>query len=184
LPTTTDATGRLANLDSFVTDRHRAERLTLHHLDELRHQHPDEAVMAGLGGPKTVADTESYLVRNLAHWAEHGFGLWIVYPRDDDMPIGRAVLRHLVLDDGGAPEIEVGYAFYEPWWGQGFATEVTLACLDLGFRRLLRESIVAVTSPDNASSQHVLTKCGLVFERPVMVGGAPMSLFRIYSHEA
>jgi RimJ/RimL family protein N-acetyltransferase len=157
----------------------RAERLAPHHFDELRRMHTDAAVMQELGGVKTHADTESYLDRNLAHWDEHGFGLWIVYALEGHEPIGRAVLRHLSLGAGDWTEIEVGYAFYEPWWGQGLATEVTLACLNLGFHHLHCDSIVAVTSPANSSSQHVLTKCGLVFEREVTLGGAPMSLFRI-----
>lgn len=165
-------------LDTFTTTRVRAERLAPRHLDELRRMHTDPLVMLELGGIRTQAETESYLARNLAHWDEHGFGLWIVYSREGDVPVGRAVLRHLVLDEGGPPEVEVGYAFYQPWWGQGLATEVTLACLNLGFRQLRCDSIVAVTTDANVASQQVLTKCGLAFEREVSVAGAWMSLFR------
>ena len=172
-------------MDTFTTTRLRAERLAPRHFEELRRMHTDPVVMRELGGVKAPADTESYLARNLAHWDEHGFGLWIVYPLEGDEPIGRAVLRNLVLDAdseaGPTTDVEVGYAFYEPWWGQGLATEVTLACLNLGFRHLHRSSIVAVTSPGNLASQRVLNKSGLAFEREVSLGGTWMSLFRTLS---
>ncbi len=71
-----------------------------------------------------------------------------------------------------------GYAFYPPFWGRGLATEVASACLELGRRTLGLSTIVAVTSPDNLASQHVLEKVGLVYERDFMHEGARSSLFR------
>ena len=46
-------------------------------------------------------------------------------------------------------------------WGLGVATEAATVVLDLGFRVLELDSIVAVTHPDNRGSQAVLTKIGL-----------------------
>jgi ribosomal-protein-alanine N-acetyltransferase len=71
-----------------------------------------------------------------------------------------------------------GYGFYEPYWGQGLATEVTRACVRFGLEILHRESIVGITSPGNTGSQHVLTKCGLVYERDTDVDGEVVALFR------
>lgn len=163
--------------DRFESDRLRMERLELRHLPELRRMHRDEAVMRHLGGVRDEAQTQAYLEKNLKHWAEHNFGLWIAHERSGGDPIGRALLRRLVVD--GVGEVEVGYAFYEPFWGRGLASEVTATCLALGRERLGLGTIVAVTSPDNRASQHVLKKNGLEFDREFLHEGAPASLFRI-----
>ncbi len=157
--------------------RLRMERLHPHHYDELRRMHEDDRVMLHLGGPQDEAWTRGYLTRNLAHWDAHNHGLWIVYERDGHEPIGRAVLRH--LDVAGVDEVETGYAFYETYWGRGYATEVTQACLAMGFGELNLPSIVAVTTLENTASQHVLTKCGMHFERSFTRDDETLALFRI-----
>ena len=141
--------------------------------------HRDAAVMAQLGGVRDDAQTDAYLAKNLKHWDDYGFGLWILRELGGGEPVGRAVLRHLLVEN--VDEIEVGYAFYEPFWGQGLATEVATACLDLGRRKLGLTTIVAVTSPENRASRHVLEKVGLVYERDFTHEGAQSSLFRTRS---
>lgn len=168
----------MVRLDSFTTPRLQAERLTPDHLPEIRRMHRDPVVMEHLGGVRDDAETAAYLERNLRHWAEYGFGLWILRDRigSDPLPIGRAVLRHLPVEE--TDEIEVGYAFYPPYWGRGLATEVTLACLEIGRTHLDRTSFVAVTRSENLASQHVLTKAGLVYERDFLHVGTPHRLYR------
>ena len=112
-------TFRAGELDEFETARLRAERLRPHHLDELRRMHCDAEVMTHLGGVRTAEQTASYLEKNLKHWADYGFGLWILRERDGVEFIGRGLLRHLTVD--GVDEVETGYAFYEPFWGRGLA---------------------------------------------------------------
>ena len=48
----------------------------------------------------------------------------------------------------------------------------------LARRELLAASVVAVTAPANAASQHVLTKAGFVYEREFPLEGAPCRLYR------
>src|SRR3990172_6030013 len=125
--------------------------------------HRDPAVMAHLGGVRDDAQTAAYFARNLQHWADYGFGLWILREVGGTDPVGRAVLRHLLVES--VDEVEVGYAFYPAFWGRGLATEIATACLELGRRELRLATMVAVTSPGNLASQYVLRKAGLVYER-------------------
>ncbi len=163
--------------DGFFTTRLRAERLEMRHRDELRRMHRDVAVMRHLGGPRDDGQTETYLAKNLQHWAEHNFGLWIVYERDGVEPIGRAMLRTLDLE--GRRDVEVGYAFYEPYWGRGLASEVTGACLTLAREQLQAATVVAITTQENHASQHVLRKNGLTHDRDFVRDGQPAVLFRV-----
>lgn len=164
------------SFDSFSTSRLRAERLTPQYRAEITRMHRDPAVMATLGGVRDDAQTEAYLARNLKHWDEYGFGLWIVRDAADGRVAGRAVVRHLLLE--GLDEVEVGYGFYQEWWGRGLATEVCRACVDLGYRRLGLPSLVALTLPTNLRSQRVLTKAGLRLDREIDHEGSRHALFR------
>lgn len=139
--------------------------------------HTDELVMTHLGGVRTEVQTASYLEKNLKHWDDRGFGLWMLRERGGVEWIGRGLLRTLPLD--GVDEVEVGYAFYEPFWGRGLASEITAACLTIAREQLGVETVVAITSPDNDKSQHVLEKNGLIFDRSFMHEGTQASLFRI-----
>lgn len=162
--------------ESFETARLRAERLVPEHLAELRRMHADKAVMAHLGGLRDERATLDYLRINLRHWEEHGFGLYIVHERDGVEPIGRGLLRTLRVD--AVDEIEVGYAFYEPFWRRGFATEITAGCIDVGRQYLSRDAFVALTSEHNRGSQRVLLKSGFHYERRFVHGGSEHLLFR------
>jgi RimJ/RimL family protein N-acetyltransferase len=166
----------MPSLDTFSTLRLRAERLMPDHRGEIARMHRDPAVMATLGGVRDDAQTDAYLARNLKHWDEYGYGLWIVRDASDGRIAGRAVVRHLLLE--GTDEVEVGYGFYQEWWGRGLATEVCRACVDVGYQRLRLPSLVALTLPTNLPSQRVLTKAGLSYEREIDHEGGRHALFR------
>ncbi|MGE5836053.1 MAG: GNAT family N-acetyltransferase [Acidobacteriota bacterium] len=162
--------------DAFATARMRAERLRPVHIADLLRMDSDPRVMEHLGGVRNESQTAAYLERNLRHWDEHGFGLWMLREHGRDDVIGRAVLRHLLVE--GVDEVEVGYCFYPAFWGRGLATEITRVCLDFARNRLRRATVVGVTTPGNLASQHVLVKNGLVYEREFLLDTMLMRLFR------
>ena len=161
--------------DSFSTARLHAERLLPQHFDAIRAMDSDAQYMALLGGPRSESQTREYLTRNLKHWDEHNSGLWTL--RDSGGEIaGRCVLRH--LDVEGTDEVELGYGLHTRYWGRGLATEVAKELLRLGRTKLARETLVAVTRPENLGSQRVLVKTGLALEREIKYDGVPHLLFR------
>jgi RimJ/RimL family protein N-acetyltransferase len=132
--------------------------------------------MATLGGVRDEAAIADYLARNLDHWAEHGFGIWMLRDSQTGAMIGRAVLRHLDID--GSDEVEVGYGFLPQFWGRGLATEIARACVRIGLEELGFPSLVAITLRSNRGSQRVLEKAGLRYERDIVHAGVPHALFR------
>lgn len=165
-----------SGLDRFTTQRLTAERLTMAHRAEVQRMHDDPGYMAMLGGVRDAEQTRDYMEHNLAHWARYGFGLWMLRERESQVIIGRAVLRHLELD--GVDEVETGYGFYPAYWGRGLATEVCWACIVIGREQLRLSSIVALTTPANHASQHVMRKSGMAWDRDLTHGGTPHVLFR------
>lgn len=164
---------------SFVTARLIAEPLSDSHLPDLIRMHADPLHMATLGGVKDEDETRDYLERNLACWERDGFGLWMLRWREagpESPIIGRGLLRTLQRVEGN--EVEVGYSFEPAWWGRGLATEISRACVAIGFDHFGLMSIVALTQPTNHASRHVLEKSGLVYERDVMHANLPHVLYR------
>jgi [ribosomal protein S5]-alanine N-acetyltransferase len=161
---------------SFATPRLLAEPLAKEHWEGLRRMDQDEHFMAFLGGVRDEAGTDRYLTSNLEHWEKHGFGLWMLRDRETGAMIGRAVLRHLMVDV--TDEVETGYGFLPEFWGRGLATEITDACLRVGRERLGLDSIVGITRPANTASQRVMAKAGLTYEREIVHDGQLHFLFR------
>ncbi len=161
--------------DSFATARLCAERLATSHFGAIRAMDTDAEYMALLGGTRSETDTRAYMARNLRHWDDYGFGLWVLRDLEGQIA-GRCVLRH--LDVEGTDEVELGYGLHTQYWGRGLATEVARELLRLGREELRWPSIVAITRHDNLGSQRVLTKTGLVYERDVDHEGIPHLLYR------
>ncbi len=166
-------------LDTFITPRLHAERLLPDHLAEVRRMHRDARVMAELGGVRTEEQTQEYLQRNLDHWERYGFGIWIMRNAGRDTIVGRACVRHLDLE--GRPEVEIGYALYPEFWGQGLGTEIANKCVAIGRRELGLDSLVAITRPTNRGSRRVMEKAGMVYEGETLHAGETHVVYRTAS---
>jgi RimJ/RimL family protein N-acetyltransferase len=162
-------------METFTTARLTAEKLRQGHLADLVALHLDAEVMRYVGGVRSSGTTSEYLAVNLAHWDQHGFGLWVLRTGNGAFA-GRAGLRHLVV--GGAPEIEVAYTLKRALWGQGLASEIAEALANLGLVQLGLRSLVGVASTGNAASRRVLEKSGFLFERPTIYRGEDVVVYR------
>jgi ribosomal-protein-alanine N-acetyltransferase len=160
----------------FTLRRILAERLDPAHLPVLRRMDSSAQMMAPLGGVRTEAETAAYLHRNLAHWAEHGFGIWLLRATASGRVMGRAGLRHIELE--GRTEVELAYALLPEFWGSGLGTEIARACVTIGLEWLGLPSLVAVARVDNVASHRVLLKSAFVAEREIRHAGLPHILFR------
>ena len=160
-----------------TTERLAVTRLRADDFDLLCELHRDPAVMATLGGVRSDERTRAYLAENLAHWDEHGFGLWIFRERATNAFVGRGGLRHVVLESQS--EVEVTYALAREAWGKGFATEIAIAALDVAFRQLGLQDLVAFATPENVASRRVMEKVGFRYERDIVHHGERCVLYRL-----
>ena len=131
-------------------------------LDALAAIYADPEVMAYLlGGPRTREQSRARLHEMIAHWGQHGFGLWAVVCKRTQCLLGECGLRR--LDD--SDEVELHYVFAKPHWGKGLATESAGAVLHHGFETLSLDRVIAFALPENAASFRVMRKLGMAFER-------------------
>ena len=115
----------------------------------------NEIVQQFLGGvvEDDVIKERMTVVQN--HWDHHGFGLWAVYKKSTKQIAGLCGLHR--SEDG----LEISYKFFPTIWGEGFAKEATIACLNYGFTMLKDSSIIAITQEANHRSCRLLEAIGM-----------------------
>lgn len=111
----------------------------------------------------------------MAHWDQHGFGLWALRTKDGAFA-GRAGLRHIVVDD--TDEIEIAYAFTRDVWGQGFASEIATAMTRIGLSQLSLPSLIGIVYVGNGASRRVLEKSNYLLERSTNRHGENVVIYR------
>ena len=168
-------------VDRVETERLVGCRPALRDADELHPILADERVAAWLwpgelGGPRTLAQVRTMLVRDVDHWKRHGFGPWIVRGRDDGSVVGRVGLARTAV--GGADEVEVKWLLAADRWGQGLATEMASAAVEAALGPLGLDSVVAFTLRENAASRAVMERLGMQYERELEHAGRPHVLYR------
>ena len=110
----------------------------------------------GTGETRSFEDFCAHFRARIESWMSPICRMWVMRPHGSNVFLGLVFLKP-VKD---TPYVEVGYRMPQAHWGNGYATEAAHAAIRYGFDVGLNE-ITAVTHPDNAASQHVLTKCGL-----------------------
>jgi [ribosomal protein S5]-alanine N-acetyltransferase len=157
------------------------ERLRLRWFDPA-----DAAFMLGLlNEPSWIANIGDRNVRTLdearawindrliAAYHKQGFGFWAVERRSDGELLG---MCGLVKRDT-LPEVDVGYAFTPPHWGQGYAREAAAACLRHAHEQIGLRRVLAITVPDNKASARVLEAIGMRYvETRVLEGNTHQTL--------
>jgi len=74
---------------------------------------------------------------------------------------------------------DLGFRFHKRFWGQGYATEASLAYLRYGFDTLGLKVITGCTLKENTASISVLGKIGMLHIENAMFHGAPGIVFII-----
>lgn len=144
------------------------ERLVVRHLrdddvDDFAALCGDPVAMRymGDGQPLTREQTARWIEVSQANYRARGYGCFAVTLKPEDRLIGFCGLVGPPLQE----RVELIYAFAQPFWGRGLATEVAQAAIVYGFGCHGLERIEATIYPANHASQRVLEKIGMIFQR-------------------
>ncbi len=152
----------------LTTDRLVLRRFTPDDVDLLVELDSDPAVMRYINGgdPTPRAEiADDVLPAWLAHyekWDRQGFFAAEVAGEF----VGWFHLRpamHTHVGEQGV--LELGYRLHRSAWGKGYATEGSRALVDLAFRELDADLVVADTMAVNTASRRVMEKSGLRYIR-------------------
>jgi ribosomal-protein-alanine N-acetyltransferase len=107
---------------------------------------------------------------------QSGLGRWGIFNIADNDFIGICLLNYSESDKNS---IELGYRLHLKYWGSGIATEVAKALVFYGLNEIGLKEICAVTHPDNAASQRVLSKAGFEPHGRAFWYGEDLPLFKV-----
>ena len=117
-----------------------------------------------------------------ASWTRTGLGMCSIAAQGSHEIIGFAGLHWLRED---SREAELKYGFAPAQWGQGLATEASVAVLRDGFDRVQLDHIWASTDPPNTASIRVMERLGMTREEcPFAVPGLVSYLMTEASYRA
>ncbi|MEV5544330.1 GNAT family N-acetyltransferase [Saccharopolyspora shandongensis] len=149
------------------TERLVLREFGLDDVDDVFALNSDAEVMRYINGgaPVTRAETaDEVLPSYLGYYQQFGgLGKWAAVEKATGRFVGMLMLHP--APDGPLDDVELGYRFHRAAWGEGYATEGSLALLrnaftDLGVRRVFAQAMVV-----NRGSWRVMEKVGLRYVR-------------------
>ena len=146
----------------------------------------DPEVMEFFVAPLTREESDAFVDRIEAGFAEHGFGMWAVEEISTGAFIGFAGLLHQTFEASFTPAFEIGYRLARRAWGQGYATEAAREAVRFGFERGGLAEIVSMTAVGNVRSRAVMDKLGMThdpdddFDHPRVPDGHPLKRHVLY----
>jgi RimJ/RimL family protein N-acetyltransferase len=119
-------------------------------------------------GVRTTDDAVRYILNGpVKSYHTHGFGLWQVQLKQENIPIGMCgLIKRDLLE-----HVDIGFAYLSAHNGQGYAYEAAIATLEYAKDKVGLKHILAITNQDNFRSIRLLEKLGLKFERLITLPG-------------
>src|ERR1035438_4670805 len=112
--------------------------------------------------PCTQLDAQAFLDFCFQSYSKWGMGSWGMFLKTDRMMVGNSGFCRIDLKQNCG---EVNYFVTRQYRRQGLASEALKAMLKFGFEEIGLARIQARCSPDNISSERVMQKTGMQFER-------------------
>jgi RimJ/RimL family protein N-acetyltransferase len=167
-------------IERIETPRLVCERLRMEHVPEVARLLRDPRV-AATGWPGEEPPSERDVISSVAdkerHWGRYGFGMWLLRDRMSGEMVGRGGLQWTTYVKG-LEEVEAGWSIVPERWGEGLATEVALASIDVAFGQLELGKIVAFALAHNVASRRVMEKTGFVYDREIVHASLPHVLYQ------
>lgn len=164
----------------LLTPRLRLRRFTPEDFDDFYPLDQDERVMKYIRSCKPAPESREVALERFARLLNYykvhpGLGVFATCLRDSGELLGWTALKDL----DGTEIIEIGYRYFFPSWGKGYATEAASALLQYGFDHVGLERIAAVVHPGNAASKHVLEKLGMQYIGPARYYGTDVEFYEV-----
>jgi RimJ/RimL family protein N-acetyltransferase len=145
----------------------------------------DPRVMEHFPGRMTRSESDRLVDRIVAHFDEHGYGLWAVEVPGKVPFAGFVGLNVTLFEAPFTPAVEVGWRLAAGHWGHGYATEAAREAVRYGFDEAGLDEIVSFTVPANVRSRRVMERLGMTrdpagdFDHPSLVG-SPLARHVLY----
>lgn len=129
-------------------------------LEALRPWFKNPEIMRYQGGIQNDEQINKILLRIQTHWTVYGFGHFLIFLKDNPLPIGLVSLKYLNDDDAENKIPDLGFILCPEFWRQGFVTEAAQALLKYANEELGFKKIQAFNYPENSTGTKTLLKLG------------------------
>jgi RimJ/RimL family protein N-acetyltransferase len=126
--------------------------------------------------PFTPGAVDELVEGDRSHWADHGFGPWIVTEKESGAFAGRGGLHWTTVEEMAM--IELAWSVEPSRHNRGYATEMATAAIDWA-REMHVEELIALVLPANVPSRRVAEKVGCRPNGQVEHAGLPHLLYRL-----
>nr|WP_316642517.1 GNAT family N-acetyltransferase [uncultured Roseateles sp.] len=107
---------------------------------------------------RDLAQAQAYTERSgPLSYERLGFGMYLVALKSSGERLGICGL----ISREGLSDVDIGYAFLQAHWGQGYALEAARAVLGHAHRALGLRRVLAITAPENQPSVRLLEQLGM-----------------------
>lgn len=124
----------------------------------------DPESMRYFAATMTRAESDAWAARMRAHFAEHGWGFWVVAEAATGAFVGVVGLMTIPWQANFTPAVEIGWRIGPRFRRQGYAEEAARVALAHGFGALGLAAVVAFTVPGNTASWKLMEKLGMLPE--------------------
>jgi ribosomal-protein-alanine N-acetyltransferase len=137
----------------------------------------DPETMRHYPAPIDRTGVKEWIERNRRRYQENGVGLWAMILKATSEMIGDCGIIRQQVD--GESLYEIGYHLRRDLWGQGLATEATIACRDWGFANLPVDRLISLIRPENLPSRQVAERNGMTIWKEVQWRGLPHYIYSV-----
>ena len=143
------------------TSRFYLRPFTTEDLDFLYQLHSNPEVgKSTIDGVQNLETVQKHLDNFITNQERNGFSQWAVFENNTNKFVGRAGLIKRALNQEIGEQVEIRFAFMSEFWGQGIASEVTLALVLFAKEKLKLKKIIAANGFTNEKSAQILIKHG------------------------
>ncbi len=167
------------------------ERLLLREIlptdvDGMFELHSDPEVHRYLGNKTITSKEQTLSIINFVrqHYTDYDIGRWAVIDKNTADFIGWAGLEFVTEPRNNHKNYyDLGYRLIRRYWGQGIATEASVASLAYAFDTLKANQVYAMADCENMASNKLLKKVGLTHVETFDFEGVRHNWYKIGSKE-
>lgn len=115
---------------------------------------------------RTLSDAENYIKNKfLPQFEKLGFGNYLVILKEGNKKIGGVG----IFEREGLDVVDIGFSVLEEFEGKGYVFEAAQKVKSIGMDEFGLKKISAITTKDNYSSQKLIERLGLKFQKFVTI---------------
>ena len=116
--------------------------------------------------PATAEKTTSFVERMKTLYNKKGYCYFAAINLKTSETMGFIGLNDSDFEAEFLPNVDIGWRLKPKFWGNGYATEGALRCLEYGFSKLNLKTIISIAPIANVASINIMKKIGMQLKTP------------------